>query len=105
MLKNWNLRSKIYLLLSIAGLIGTWYFNLLAIQQGRDFFADWASTPAVSSATTDLFVVATAASIFIFFEGKRLKMKYIWLYILGSFLTAIAFTFPLFLAMRERKIK
>jgi hypothetical protein len=40
-----------------------------------------------------------------FFEGKRLKMKYVWLYILGSFVTAIAFTFPLFLAMRERKIK
>jgi len=40
-----------------------------------------------------------------FFEGKRLKMKYVWVYILGSFITAIAFTFPLFLAMRERNIK
>lgn len=105
MLKNWNLRSKIYLLLSVIGLIGTWYYNFLAIQQGRDFFADWSSTPAVSSATTDLFIVASAASIFMYLEGKKLKMKYIWLYILGSFITAIAFTFPLFLAMRERKIK
>lgn len=105
MLKNWNLRSRIYLLLSIAGLVGTWYFNIMAIQQGRDFFADWSSSPAVTSATTDLFIAASAASIFMFFEGKRLKMKYVWIYILGSFVTAIAFTFPLFLAMRERKIK
>jgi hypothetical protein len=91
-------------LLSVAGLIGTWYFNLLAIRQGRNFFADWSSTPAVSSATTDLLVAASAASIFMFSEGKRLKMKYVWLFILGSFVTAIAFTFPLFLAFRERKL-
>lgn len=104
-LKNWNSRSRIYLLLSMAGLVGTWYFNILAIQQGSDFFSDWSSSPAVSSATTDLLVAASAASIFMYFEGKRLKMKNVWLYILGSFVTAIAFTFPLFLAMRERKIK
>jgi hypothetical protein len=104
MLKNWNSRSIVYLLLSVAGLIGTWYFNLLAIRQGRNFFADWSSTPAVSSATTDLLVAASAASIFMFYESKRLKMKYGWLFILGSFVTAIAFTFPLFLAFREREL-
>jgi hypothetical protein len=104
MLKNWNSRSIVYLLLSVAGLIGTWYFNLLAIRQGRNFLADWGSTPAVSSATTDLLIAASAASIFMFFESKRLKMKYGWLFILGSFVTAIAFTFPLFLAFRERKL-
>jgi hypothetical protein len=103
-MKNWNSRSIVYLLLSIVGLIGTWYFNLLAIKQGRDFFADWSSTPAVSSATTDLLIAGSAASIFMFYEGRRLKMKYVWLFILGSFVTAIAFTFPLFLALRERKL-
>ncbi len=104
MFKNWTSRSISYLLLAIAGLVGTWYFNFLAITQSRNFFADWSSTPAVLSATTDLFVVATAASVFIFFESKRLKIKYWWLFILGSFITAIAFTFPLFLAVRERKM-
>ena len=104
MLKNWNSRSIFYFLLSVAGLIGTWYFNLMAIKQGRDFFADWSSTPAVSSATTDLLIAASAASIFMFYESKRLKMKYVWFFILGSFVTAIAFTFPLFLAFRERKL-
>jgi hypothetical protein len=105
MLKNWNSRSITYLLLAIAGLVGTWYFNFLAIAQGSNFFTDWSSTPAVLSATTDLFVVATVASVFIFFESRRLKIKYAWLFILGSFITAIAFTFPLFLAIRERKIR
>ena len=105
MRRHWDLISVAYLLLAIVGLVGTWYFNVQAVLAGSDFFSDWSSTPAVSSATTDLLIVATVASIFIFIEGRRLNMKYWWLYILGSFITAIAFTFPLFLANRQRKIK
>lgn len=105
MRRHWDLISVAYLLLAIVGLVGTWYFNVQAILAGSDFFSDWSSTPAVSSATTDLLIVATVASIFIFLEGRRLNMKYWWLYILGSFITAIAFTFPLFLANRQRKLK
>jgi hypothetical protein len=37
-------------------------------------------------------------------EAKRLGMKRVWLYIVLSGVTAMAFTFPLFLAMRERKL-
>jgi hypothetical protein len=37
-------------------------------------------------------------------EAKRLGMKRVWLYIGASGVTAFAFTFPLFLAMRERKL-
>lgn len=102
---NWDKISFTFLALAIAGLVGTWYYNLQAILAGSNFFADWSSTPAVLSATTDLLVVASVASIFIFIEGRRLGMKYWWLYILGSFITAIAFTFPLFLANRQRKLK
>jgi magnesium-transporting ATPase (P-type) len=105
MRRHWDLISVAYLLLAIVGLVGTWYFNVQAVLAGSNFFSDWSSTPAVSSATTDLFIVATVASIFIFLEGRRLNMKYWWLYILGSFITAIAFTFPLFLANRQRKLK
>lgn len=105
MFKNWDSRSITYLFLSIIGLFGTWYFNLISIKIGSDFIADWTSTPAVSSAAVDLIVTASAASVFIFFESKRLKIKYGWLFIVGSFITAIAFTFPLFLAIRERKLK
>jgi uncharacterized membrane protein len=32
-------------------------------------------------------------------------MKRVWLYIVLSGITAFAFTFPLFLAMRERKLQ
>jgi hypothetical protein len=31
-------------------------------------------------------------------------MRWYWLYVAASFITAVAFTFALFLAMRERKL-
>ncbi|WP_333783441.1 DUF2834 domain-containing protein [Microbacterium sp. ET2] len=76
-----------------------------AIVQMRDFIGDLVNSgPAVSSITVDLLIVAVAACIVIAVEGRRLGMKRWWLYIVLSALTAIAFTFPLFLAMRERRL-
>ncbi len=106
MTKNWTPLGVVYLALSLAGLVGTWTFNLLAITQLRDFVGDWVNSgPAVSSLTVDLLVVAVAGSILIIVEARRLGMKRGWLYVVLSGLTAFAFTFPLFLAMRERTLQ
>ncbi|MDQ1113436.1 hypothetical protein QE418_002884 [Microbacterium testaceum] len=48
--------------------------------------------------------MAVAGSIFIIVEGRRLGMRFTWLYVVLSGVTAFAFTFPLFLAMRQRRI-
>jgi len=105
MTKNWTPLALTWLVLAIVGLIGTWTFNAFAIVQMRDFIGDWVgSGPAVSSLTVDLLVVAVAGCILIVVESRRLGMKRAWLYIVLSGLTAFAFTFPLFLAMRERRL-
>ena len=105
MTRNWNPLAVAFFVLAIAGLIGTWYFNVLAIVQMRDFIGDWVNSgPAVSSLTVDLLVVAVAGCILIIVEAKRLGMRGGWVYVALSGLTAIAFTFPLFLAMRERRL-
>ena len=106
MTKNWTPLAVVYLVLSVAGLVGTWTFNVLAIAAQRDFVGDWVNSgPAVSSLTVDLLVVAVAGSILIIVEARRLGMKRGWLYVLLSGLTAFAFTFPLFLMMRERTLQ
>ncbi|TFC24845.1 DUF2834 domain-containing protein [Cryobacterium sp. TMT2-18-3] len=106
MTKNWTPLAAVYLALSLGGLGGTWTFNLLAIVQLRDFVGDWVNSgPAVSSLTVDLLVVAVAGSILIIVEARRIGMKRGWLYVVLSGLTAFAFTFPLFLAMRERTLQ
>lgn len=105
MTRNWTPLAVIYLVLAVAGLVGTWFFNVLAIVQLRDFIGDLiTSGPAVSSITVDLLVVAVAGSVFIIVEARRLGMRFAWLYIVASGLTAFAFTFPLFLAMRQRRM-
>ena len=109
-MKNWSLLTWIYFLLAILGLIVPWYFNLQFILYGAEpftvpkFIADGMATPLSSSITTDLFISATAICIWMMVEGKRLKMKYLWAYFICTYLIAIAFTCPLFLFNRERKL-
>jgi len=105
MTRHWTPLAFVYLALAVAGLIGTWTFNVLAIVQVRDYIGDlMTSGPAVSSITVDLLVVAIAGSIFVIVEARRLRMRFGWLYVVGAGVTAFAFTFPLFLAMRARRI-
>lgn len=103
---GWNARAIVYLVLAIAGLVGTFVFNAWTVVAGRNFFGDlFGSGPAVSSIGVDLLVVAIAGAVFIIVEARRLGMKRAWLYIVLSLVTAFAFTFPLFLAMRERRLQ
>jgi hypothetical protein len=105
MTRHWSPLALVYLGLAIAGLVGTWWFNALAIIQLRDFIGDLTSSgPAVSSITVDLLVVAVAGSVFLIVEARRLGMRFGWLYVAASGITAFAFTFPLFLAMRQRRM-
>lgn len=105
MTRHWSPLAIAYAVLAVCGLVGTWIYNGIAISQMNDFITDLSTSgPAVSSITTDLLVVAIAGSIFILFEARRLGMKRGWLYVVLSAVTAFAFTFPLFLAMRQRRL-
>ena len=105
MTRDWTPLAFVYLLLAVAGLIGTWTFNVLAVVQMVDFIGDLVTSgPAVSSITIDLLVAAVAGSVFVIVEARRLRMRFGWLYVVGAGLTAFAFTFPLFLAMRQRRL-
>lgn len=103
--RHWTPTAVVFLALAVAGLVGTWTFNVFAIVQMRDFVGDLVSSgPAVSSITVDLLVVAVAGSIFVIVEARRIGMRFGWLYVVLSGVTAFAFTFPLFLAMRQRHL-
>ena len=95
----------VYFSLAAIGLVGTGWFNAQGIvnRQGNPFPA-WFANPATSSLSVDLLVAASAASVFMVLEGRRLGMRWYWAYVLAAFVTAVGFTFPLFLAMRERQL-
>ena len=94
---------SIYLVLAVAGLVGTWYFNFefFALNTEQSYLEAWFANPASSSAAVDIIVVALMGSVFMLVEGWRMKLRWTWILIPLSFLIALAFTFPLFLAIRE----
>ena len=94
----------VYLSLAVFGLITAWVFNYLAVIGGQDYGQAWTATAVDLVLTYDLGIVAVAGVIFMFTEGKRLGMKRVWVLVLLSGITAMAFVFPLFLALRERKL-
>lgn len=97
-------RSWFFLLVSAAGLITAWVFNGLAVIEGANYLEAWFGSSVDWVLSLDLLIVALAGSAWMIFEAKRLGMRFVWAYILASGVTAFAFTFPLFLAMRERTL-
>lgn len=75
------------------------------IEANIAFWKDLMVNPASRSIFWDILIMYLAASTFIVFEARRLKMRFAWAYILFGYLIAIAATFPLFLFFRERKLK
>jgi len=102
---NRDARFRFFLALSLVGLITAWVFNGLGVMQQEDYRKAWFSSYLDWVLSLDLLIVAIAGSAFMIFEARRLAMKRVWLYIMLSGVTAFALTFPLFLAMRERKLK
>lgn len=93
----------VWFVLSAAGLVGTWWFNVAAVTREGEpgYLEGWFASAASTSASIDLLVVAVAASIFMIVEGARLGWaKWVWVLVALSAVTAIACTFPLFLGLR-----
>lgn len=94
----------VYLVLSVIGLVTAWIFNGLAVMNNQDYMTAWFGTAVDWVLSADFTIVAIAVVVFMISEARRLRMKRVWLYILLSGVTAMAFTFPLFMAMRERQL-
>ena len=101
---NHHARYVFFLILSIIGLITAWIFNGIASVTGQNYPDAWFGSAVDWVLSLDILIVAIAGSAFMILEARNLGMKRAWLYILLSGVTAFAFTFPLFLAMRERKL-
>lgn len=104
------MKKYIYLLLSFIGICWTWYFNIQFFQTVENaslaiFVEQLLTTYPGQSIGADIMVACFTAFVFMIAEGQRLEMKIVWLLIPLSLLIAIAFTFPLFMFLRERKLE
>ncbi len=106
--RNWL--GLIYLVLAIFGGLLTALSNiefLTLYGPGFDLFKfiELANeNPAAESLSRDLFIGASAIMVWIVSESRRLQMKNLWIVILSTFTIAFAFSAPLFLFLRERRL-
>ena len=101
--------SPIYLVLAIAGFI-------LPYSQLIPFFAEhgfnlpvfW-SQLFINHISTDfafdLIVTSIVFWLFVFREGTRLHLKYLWIYIVLNLAIGLSFALPLFLWVRSRHLE
>lgn len=107
-----NYKHYFYLLLTLFGGGSTFYFAILGIIEKNGVFnsidfitSTWIDNYYAKSVSFDFWTGTIAGTFFILVEGIRLKIKRIWLYLILTIFVAYAFGFPLFLFIRELKLK
>lgn len=102
-----TLRCSVYAVIALVAFAATWSQNIAYLHHPEGFAAfltDTRTTAASRSVTADILLFALAAAVLMVIEARKHGIKYVWLYIVGSGLTAISITFPLFLIARELRI-
>jgi hypothetical protein len=103
-----KLTCATYALIALLALPATWINNIAFMQQPNNSLMDFMNAAYVNAAaaslSNDLLFVAIAASMFMVIEGRRIGVRYLWLYITFSAIVAISVTFPLFLLARHIKL-
>lgn len=105
-------KSYFYLALSFIGGGLTYYFAMKGVVANHGDFSvydfvrsTWIENDYAKSLTLDFWVGTIAGTFFMLVEGRRLGMKYLWLYLIATVFIAYAFAFPLFLFFRALHLK
>jgi len=112
-----KIRLSIYGLTAIAGLIWPFYFIAQFASQikkgeisgsvldiGKSFFDGAWSTPTSGFVSADTAILLISIFLFYYVEGKRLKMKLWGIYYPATFIISLAFSFGIFMFMREKTL-
>jgi hypothetical protein len=98
-----------YGLIALAALVATWSQNIRFFSQDDNdgiwgFIRDSYANPASSSITNDLLLIVVAVFVFMVVESRRVGVRHVWMYMVGSIVIAVSVFFPLFLLARELKM-
>ncbi len=103
-------RKHLYLLISLFGICYTWYYNIQYFNTYSEasfihFFELAQSNFAGKSFGADLTIVVLTFFVWYIPDARKLKIKSWWVLIPLTFLIAVAFTFPLYLYLRESALE
>jgi hypothetical protein len=95
----------IYGALGLVALVWTQIVLVQYLRAGEGSLSDHLfGNGAATFVTIDLLAVALAGIVFMVAEGRRLGMRFIWVYVLLSFAVAISVSLPLFLIARQFRV-
>lgn len=97
-----------YALIAVFALIATTIPIVPYYRDGIGFLpnltADLTLNPASRSVTADLAMLTFAVVIFMVIDARKHDVRFVWLYVIGAFVVAIAVWFPLYMIARELKL-
>jgi hypothetical protein len=95
----------VYAVVGLAALVATQVALVKHVRSGEgDGIGGLGNTvvnPAAAFVTIDLLAVAIIGIVFMVVEGRRLGMRWIWIYVLLTFAVAISVALPTFLIARQ----
>src|SRR4051812_28081815 len=87
-----------YGLVALVALFATWSQNLTysgnAMTIFTTFWSDTKVNAASRSITVDIGLLLLAATAFMVTEARKLKVRFVWAYVILGILVAISVTFP-----------
>ena len=102
-------QSSFYLVLCVLGVLIPWVFliGFLGIPEPTIslFFTSIFANHVSSAVAGDLLVSGVVFFIFLFYEGRRLNMKNLWLFVPATLFVGLSFGLPLFLYFRAKRFE
>ncbi|MDZ8227016.1 DUF2834 domain-containing protein [Nostoc sp. ChiVER01] len=99
----------IYLLLCVLGFVLPYsQFAPFILEHGLDiklFFEQLFANKISGLFGMDVIVSSLVLWTLVFWEGTRLKMQNLWVYVICNLLVGVSLGLPLFLFMRERQLE
>lgn len=109
MTRSRQLLCLFYGLVAVVALFATWSQNLTysgnAVTIFTTFWTDTKVNAASRSITVDIGLFLLAATAFMVTEARKLKVRFVWAYVILGILVAISVTFPLFMIAREVRLE
>ena len=98
-------RGGLYLGMAIAGFVIPWFFLFDFILSGTAtpslFFSSLFANAVASAVSADLLLSALVFWLFVSHEGRRVGMRWLWVYPIAAFAVGLSFALPLFLYSRH----
>ena len=95
----------LYSILAVIGLGTAMWFNSQAVLSNANYIADGFTSPVDWVYSLDLLIGGVAGMAFVVLESRKIGFKWWPLLVAAGFVTAFAFVFPLFLAIRAHLLK